>query len=67
MIPDRWKRHVLKFTLQAFRPLGDWRDWYRASGNATCPVCLEKYCLHPEDRFSEPGLVLLCNGDRVKL
>lgn len=42
------------------------RDWYRAAGDVDCPVCGFFYRLHPEDP-ADVDLIVLCNGDRVKL
>ena len=49
----------------------DW-DFYRASGLCICDQCGKTYYKHPEDKEhlsfdGHPYLVILCNGDRVKL
>lgn len=79
MISTRFKRHILKASLSLFppKPVG---DWFRASGDCLCPVCLGEYRLHPEAEsvYKDPNhyefspgellsLKLLCNGWRVHL
>lgn len=61
-ISDRMKRHVLSLKLEGKRP--NKKEPYRASGSAVCNECLEEFRLHPK---IEGCLILLCNGDRVKL
>lgn len=45
---------------------------YRASGMCICEICGKEYWKHPDDEGElsydgKPFLVVLCNGDRVKL
>ena len=45
---------------------------YRASGDAICEICQKEFREHPVDEgqlsySGDPFLLILCNGDRVKL
>lgn len=68
MYPNRVIRHVLKMLLSPQPPVKSLGkdEWFRAAGACLCPVCLQEYCLHPDDE-QYPELVVLCNGWRVKL
>lgn len=66
-------RTELKNKLTPHPPYDENKD-YRASGQCICPECGYEYYLHPEDTAPErlsydgnPFLIILCNGDRVKL
>jgi hypothetical protein len=55
----------------ADREMPPYKDDYRASGDAECPVCGYLIRLHPLDKEllsydKQPFLHVLCNGDRVK-
>lgn len=70
---DRKTRKPVKMALKAGIELDvEPTRTYRASGESICDVCGREYRQHPvdEDQLSyddQPFLIVLCNGDRVKL
>lgn len=70
---DRNTRKPIKMALKAGIELDvEPTRTYRASGESICDICGREYRQHPADEEQlsyddQPFLIVLCNGDRVKL